>query len=63
MVRLFKKPLLKLILHIPYKGGGAAMTDLMSGNVHMIFSSVLETSAQNKAGKLKALAISSKNRV
>jgi tripartite-type tricarboxylate transporter receptor subunit TctC len=51
------------ILHIPYKGGGAAMTDLMSGNVHMIFSSVLETSAQIKAGKLKALAISSKNRV
>jgi len=51
------------ILHIPYKGGGAAMTDLMSGNVNMIFSSVLETSAQIKAGKLKALAISSKNRV
>jgi tripartite-type tricarboxylate transporter receptor subunit TctC len=51
------------ILHIPYKGGGAAMTDLMSGNVDMIFASVLETAGFIKAGKLKALAISSKNRV
>jgi len=51
------------ILHIPYKGGGAAMTDLMSGNVNMIFSSVLETSGFIKAGKLKALAITSKTRV
>jgi tripartite-type tricarboxylate transporter receptor subunit TctC len=51
------------ILHVPYKGGGAAMTDLMSGTVHMIFSSVLETSGFIKAGKLKALAITSKTRV
>ena len=51
------------ILHVPYKGGGAAMTDLIAGNVHMIFSSVLETSAHIKAGKLKALAITSKDRV
>ena len=51
------------ILHAPYKGGGAAMTDLISGNVHMLFASVLETSAHIKAGKLKALAITSKQRV
>lgn len=51
------------ILHVPYKGGGAAMTDLISGNVHMLFASVLETSAYIKAGKLKALAITSKERV
>ena len=51
------------ILHVPYKGGGAAMTDLISGNVHMLFASVLETSAHIKAGKLKALAITSKERV
>jgi tripartite-type tricarboxylate transporter receptor subunit TctC len=51
------------ILHVPYKGGGAAMTDLISGNVHMLFASVLETSTFIKAGKLKALAITSKNRV
>jgi tripartite-type tricarboxylate transporter receptor subunit TctC len=51
------------ILHIPYRGGGPAMIDLISGNVDMIFVSVLETSAHIKAGKLKALAISSKSRV
>ncbi|WP_418314717.1 Bug family tripartite tricarboxylate transporter substrate binding protein [Piscinibacter sakaiensis] len=51
------------LLHIPYKGGGAAMTDLIAGNVHMMFASVLEFSGHVKAGKLKALAISSKQRV
>jgi tripartite-type tricarboxylate transporter receptor subunit TctC len=51
------------ILHVPYKGGGAAMTDLIAGNVHMLFASVLELSGHIKAGKLKALAITSKQRV
>jgi tripartite-type tricarboxylate transporter receptor subunit TctC len=51
------------LLHVPYKGGGAAMSDLISGNVHMMFASVLETSSHIKAGKLKALAITSKARV
>jgi tripartite-type tricarboxylate transporter receptor subunit TctC len=51
------------ILHVPYKGGGAAMTDLISGNVHLLFASVLELSGHIKAGKLKALAIASKQRV
>jgi tripartite-type tricarboxylate transporter receptor subunit TctC len=51
------------ILHVPYKGGGAAMTDLISGNVHMLFASVLELSGHIKAGKLKALAITSRQRV
>ena len=51
------------LLHVPYKGGGAAMTDLVAGNVHMIFASVLETSGFFKSGKLKPLAITSKSRV
>jgi tripartite-type tricarboxylate transporter receptor subunit TctC len=51
------------ILHVPYKGGGAAMTDLIAGNVHMMFASVLELSSHIKAGKLKAIAITSKQRV
>ena len=51
------------ILHVPYKGGGAAMTDLISGNVHLMFASVLELSGHIKAGKLKALAIASRQRV
>jgi tripartite-type tricarboxylate transporter receptor subunit TctC len=51
------------ILHVPYKGGGAAMADLIAGNVHMLFASVLELSGHIKSGKLRALAITSKQRV
>ena len=51
------------ITHVPYKGGGAAMSDLVAGNVHLLFASVLETSSFVKAGKLKALAVTSKARV
>jgi tripartite-type tricarboxylate transporter receptor subunit TctC len=51
------------ILHVPYKGGGAAMTDLIAGNVHLLFASVLELSGHIKSGKLKALSIASKQRV
>ncbi|MCA3188419.1 MULTISPECIES: tripartite tricarboxylate transporter substrate binding protein [unclassified Cupriavidus] len=45
------------MLHVPYKGGGAAMTDLMAGNVDMLFASILETTGHVKAGKLRALAV------
>lgn len=44
--------------HIPYKGGGPAMVDLMSGQVNLLFASVLEGSGHIKAGKLKGLAVS-----
>ena len=44
--------------HIPYKGGGPAMIDLMSGQVHLLFASVLEGSGHIRAGKLKGLAVS-----
>lgn len=43
--------------HIPYKGGGPAMIDLMAGHVHMLFASVLESSGHIRAGKLKGLAV------
>jgi tripartite-type tricarboxylate transporter receptor subunit TctC len=49
--------------HIPYKGGGAAMVDLIGGHVKIAtitFSSVIE---QVRAGKLRALAISSEQRL
>jgi tripartite-type tricarboxylate transporter receptor subunit TctC len=44
--------------HVPYKGGGPAMVDLMAGHVNLLFASVLESSGHIKAGKLKGLAIS-----
>lgn len=50
------------LTHVPYKGGGPAMTDLMAGHVDVLFASVLEGSGHVKAGKLKALAVSSATR-
>lgn len=43
--------------HVPYKGGGPAMADLMAGHVNILFASVLEGSGHIKSGKLKGLAI------
>ncbi|QHI99269.1 tripartite tricarboxylate transporter substrate binding protein [Xylophilus rhododendri] len=48
--------------HVPYKGGGPAMADLMAGHVDMLFASILETSGYVKAGKLRALAVTSAQR-
>ena len=46
------------MVHVPYKGGGPAMTDLMAGHVDLLFASVLESSGNIKTGKLKGLAVS-----
>ena len=48
--------------HVPYKGGGPAMVDLMAGHVNLLFASVLEGSGHIKAGKLKGLAVTHVNR-
>ena len=45
------------LTHVPYKGGGPAMTDLMAGHVDLLFASVLEGSGHIKSGKLKGLAV------
>jgi tripartite-type tricarboxylate transporter receptor subunit TctC len=50
------------MMHIPYKGGGPAMADLMAGHVNLLFASILEGSGHIKAGKLKALAVTSARR-
>ena len=44
------------ILHVPYKGSGPAMPDLMSGRVHMMFENAPGAVSHIKAGKLRALA-------
>ncbi|MDM0118667.1 Bug family tripartite tricarboxylate transporter substrate binding protein [Variovorax arabinosiphilus] len=49
-------------VHVPYKGGGPAMSDLMAGHVDMLFASILETSGYVKTGKLRALAVTSAQR-
>lgn len=50
------------IRHIPYKGSNAAMIDVLAGNVDLLVSSVPSAMAQIKAGKLRALAVTSARR-
>ena len=48
--------------HIPYKGGGQAQTDVMSGQAQLMFNVLPSALPQIKAGKLKALAVTGKTR-
>jgi tripartite-type tricarboxylate transporter receptor subunit TctC len=50
------------ITHIPYKGGAPATTDLLGGQVDMMFEQMYSASPSIKAEKLRALAITSKKR-
>ncbi|ABE44217.1 Bug family tripartite tricarboxylate transporter substrate binding protein [Polaromonas sp. JS666] len=50
------------MLHVPYKGGGPAVTDLMAGHVDILFATVLESIGHIKSGKLRGLAVSSASR-
>ena len=47
------------LTHIPYRGAGPALTDLLGGQVDMMFATAAAASAQIAGGKLKALAITS----
>jgi tripartite-type tricarboxylate transporter receptor subunit TctC len=48
--------------HIPYKGGAPATTDLMGGQVDMMFEQMYAAAPSIRSGKLRALAITSKTR-
>ncbi len=48
--------------HVPYKGSNPAMVDVLAGNVDLMVSSVPSAMGQLKAGKLRALAVTSAKR-
>ena len=50
------------IVHVPYKGGGPAITDLIGGQIHMAFSSVPAVLPHINAGRLNALGVGSAKR-
>jgi len=51
------------MIHVPYKGAGAALADVVAGQVPIIFSSPLGTVPLVRAGRLRPLAVSGKQRM
>jgi tripartite-type tricarboxylate transporter receptor subunit TctC len=48
--------------HIPYKGAGPALIDLMAGQVHVLFDNLPSSIAHIKSGKVRAVAVTSEGR-
>ena len=59
---MFKAATGTFIVHIPYKGSAPAFTDLLAGQVQMMAESIPQASQYVKQGKLRALAVTSKER-
>jgi tripartite-type tricarboxylate transporter receptor subunit TctC len=62
-VELFRKQSGAQMTHVPYKGSGPAMTDLVGGQVQMIAETVPASLQFIKSGKLKALAVTTPQRI
>jgi tripartite-type tricarboxylate transporter receptor subunit TctC len=61
MVLLLKRAELNMV-HVPYKGGGPAIADVIAGHVKFYFGNLSEVIPQVKSGALRAIAVSSDKR-
>jgi tripartite-type tricarboxylate transporter receptor subunit TctC len=59
---LFKQQTRTFITHIPYRGAGPALQDLISGNVEMMFDGLGSSASHIKGGRIKALMVSGNKR-
>ncbi len=59
---LFKSMTGSFMVHLPYRGSGPALLDLIGGNTDLMFDNLPSALPQIKAGKLKALAVTSASR-
>ena len=50
------------LVHVPFKGGGAAMIDLLGGQIHLMFDQISASGPHIKAGKLRAIAVTTQKR-
>ncbi len=60
---LFKSMAKVDIVHVPYKGGGPALIDLIGGQIEMLFPDALASAPYLKTGKVKPLAVTSSKRL
>ncbi len=51
------------IVHVPYKGGGPAITDLVGGQVNMMFATPIEVAQHVQSGRLRVLGATSQKRL
>ena len=61
-MELFKSMTGLNLVHVPYKGAGPALTDLVGGRVQLMFTSPLAALPHVKSGRLRALAMASRKR-
>ena len=59
---LFKQMANVSITHVPYKGGAQAMTEMMTGQVQLIFESMSSISPHHRAGRLRGIAVTGPKR-
>ena len=59
---LFKQMTGTYMVHIPYKGAPAAVADLLAGRVHLMFDNLASALPNVKAGKVRALAVTTRKR-
>ena len=50
------------MLHVPYKGAGPALADLIGGQVHVLFDNLPSSAGHIKGGRIRALAVTSEKR-
>jgi tripartite-type tricarboxylate transporter receptor subunit TctC len=50
------------IVHVPYKGGGPAIVDLLAGNINLIFATAASSITHIKSGRIRALAVTTAKR-
>jgi tripartite-type tricarboxylate transporter receptor subunit TctC len=50
------------MIHVPYRGGGPALIDLLAGQVPLMFDTLATSMEHIKTGKLRALAVTSEFR-
>ena len=50
------------MLHVPYKGGGPSIVDLLAGNINLIFATTASSIGHIKSGKIRALAVTTAKR-
>ena len=60
---LFKSQSETFVLHVPYRGGGPAVGDLIAGHVQLSFATVLEAIGHVKSGRVRTLAVTGDKRV